>query len=510
MTVTAFRMQNFIGFEDSGWIELRPITLLFGRNSSGKSALIRALLLLRQSLDSEQGGGALLFVKDDGYDFDDYAELVKDHEVAKDMSFWFKIAFQRRSDAQGEEVYLNEALESINDFIVSGSVLVGERPDTQTLTVRLVVGQNIKGSTELRGVELLDQYGNIVLRADKPENGVSEAWTIATDLFELSDPQSSFSELWQHIEIFSRYGLLPWIRPLDNIYRQVEEETFQKIEEEVIKPDEVMFFGEDFQNIWTILRGIRVSLSTFLEKIDYIGPSRASPRRFYYVAGQRAVSLERGRNFVRNLVQANAEILKSINTWLKAAGMSYRLELQSLDDRKRLYELRLQELSGEQERRFSANISEVGFGVTQMLPIITQAVLAQPGDTLIIEQPELHLHPRAQAELTDLFIAMSRRGLRFLIETHSEHLLLRLRRRIAETTAGMISDSELTHMKSDKLQAYFIDRVDDSSTAEPVIIDGQGKMSSPSGFRGFFADDLQELASLNQAILRMQGSEGAR
>ena len=59
-----------------------------------------------------------------------------------------------------------------------------------------------------------------------------------------------------------------------------------------------------------------------------------------------------------------------------------------------------------------------------MLPIIAQAVLAKPGDTLIIEQPELHLHPRAQAELADLFIAMARNGTRFLIETHSEHLII--------------------------------------------------------------------------------------
>ena len=63
MTVTAFRVQNFMGFEDSGWVELRLITLLFGRNSSGKSALIRSLLLLRQSLDSSPDSGALLFVK---------------------------------------------------------------------------------------------------------------------------------------------------------------------------------------------------------------------------------------------------------------------------------------------------------------------------------------------------------------------------------------------------------------------------------------------------------------
>ncbi|MDW8233848.1 MAG: AAA family ATPase [Roseiflexaceae bacterium] len=510
MAVTAFRVQNFMGFEDSDWIELRPITLLFGRNSSGKSALIRALLLLRQSLESDPGSGALLFVKDDGYDFGDYAELVKDHDTTKDMSFWFKIEFQRRSDAQGEDMYLNLALESINDFIIPASVPVDERPDTQTLTVRLIIGQNTAGSTELKGLDILDQNGKIVLRADKPENGDPGVWTVATDLFELSNPESSFPEVWRSIEIFSQRGFLPWIRPLENIYRQIEEDAFRKIGEGVTTPDEVRFFGEDFQNVWTILRGIRTSLSAFLEKIDYIGPLRASPRRFFYVMGQRAASPERGRNFVRNLVQADAETLESINTWLRAAGMPYRLELQPLDDRKRLYELRLQELSGEQGRHFSANISEVGFGVTQMLPIITQAVLAQPGDTLIIEQPELHLHPRAQAELTDLFIAMSRRGLRFLIETHSEHMLLRVRRRIAETTAGMISDGALTHAKPDRLQAYFIDRLEDGSTAEPIIIDSQGKMSNPPGFRGFFADDLQELASLNLAILGMQDSEAAR
>jgi len=61
-----------MGFEDSGWIELRPITLLFGRNFSGKSALIRALLLLLQFLDSPPDNGALLFVKEGGDDFGDF------------------------------------------------------------------------------------------------------------------------------------------------------------------------------------------------------------------------------------------------------------------------------------------------------------------------------------------------------------------------------------------------------------------------------------------------------
>jgi predicted ATPase len=155
----------------------------------------------------------------------------------------------------------------------------------------------------------------------------------------------------------------------------------------------------------------------------------------------------------------------------------------------------------EQKAGVSANIREVGFGLTQMLPIIAQAVLAKPGDTLIIEQPELHLHPRAQAELADLFIAMARNGTRFLIETHSEHLLLRLRRRIAESSSAIISPNDLCYLRSHDLRACFIDRTEGLSSVEAIQIDEKGRMSSPPGFRGFFADDLHELAMLNQAIL---------
>lgn len=95
MTVEAFRLQKFMGFEDSGWIELRPITLLFGRNSVGKSAILRALLLLKQSLDSPTEFGPLLFVKDDGFDFGDYTELVRNHKPEQNISFWFRCRFNR-------------------------------------------------------------------------------------------------------------------------------------------------------------------------------------------------------------------------------------------------------------------------------------------------------------------------------------------------------------------------------------------------------------------------------
>jgi predicted ATPase len=496
MTVTAFRVQNFMGFEDSGWIELRPITLLFGRNSSGKSALIRALLLLRQSLDSSPDSGALLFVKDDGYDFGDYREIVRDHGIDSDISFWFRIRFRKRGEVEPDDDSLLRAWDAINDFTVGRSAPVDTKLEDHILSIRLIIGQGRDSVPILKALDIYAQQGDIILSATRQNQSHHDAapWTFSSELFDTSsqDDTSQFPDLWQYTEIFTQNGFLPWIRPLENTFRQIEEEAGD---------DAAAQLGDDFQNVWLTLRGIRRSLLLFLEKFDYLGPMRAAPQRFYYVAGQGSGTPERGRQFVRSLVKANPASLLAINTWLATAGFSYRADLQPLDERKTLYELRLQEVLDEQKAGVSANIREVGFGLTQMLPIIAQAVLAKPGDTLIIEQPELHLHPRAQAELADLFIAMARNGTRFLIETHSEHLLLRLRRRIAESSSAIISPNDLCYLRAHDLRACFIDRTEGRSSVETIQIDEKGKMSSPPGFRGFFADDLHELAMLNQAIL---------
>lgn len=78
------------------------------------------------------------------------------------------------------------------------------------------------------------------------------------------------------------------------------------------------------------------------------------------------------------------------------------------------------------------SIVEVGFGVSQILPIIAVSLLSPVNSLLIFEQPEIHLHPRAQAGLGEFFLCLARSGRRVLVETHSDHLINRLRRRIAE------------------------------------------------------------------------------
>jgi len=78
------------------------------------------------------------------------------------------------------------------------------------------------------------------------------------------------------------------------------------------------------------------------------------------------------------------------------------------------------------------NVADVGIGVSQVLPVLVAMLTAKPGQLVYIEQPEIHLHPRAQARLADAIIEASNRGVRVVIETHSQLLLLAIQTRIAE------------------------------------------------------------------------------
>ncbi|MGQ9742422.1 AAA family ATPase [Chloroflexus sp.] len=174
MIVTAFRVQNFMGFEDSGWVELRPITLLFGRNSSGKSALIRALLLLHQSLGSVPGSDALLFVKDDGYDFGDYREVVRDHDTDRDISFWFRLQFRKQNESGQNDDFLLRAWDAINYF--TGRLApFNEQSAAQILSIRLIIGQGATSVTILKALDIYTERGDIILSATRKSQSFNDA-----------------------------------------------------------------------------------------------------------------------------------------------------------------------------------------------------------------------------------------------------------------------------------------------------------------------------------------------
>jgi predicted ATPase len=126
-------------------------------------------------------------------------------------------------------------------------------------------------------------------------------------------------------------------------------------------------------------------------------------------------------------------------------------------------------------------LKNVGFGVSQVLPIILQCILAEPDSTIIIEQPELHLHPKMQSRLADFFLAMSLLGKQIIIETHSEYIIDKLRLRIVQ--------APLKTPINDKIAIYFAEKKDGNSEFRRIHINEYSVVSEWP--EGFFEESMQ-------------------
>jgi predicted ATPase len=134
---------------------------------------------------------------------------------------------------------------------------------------------------------------------------------------------------------------------------------------------------------------------------------------------------------------------------------------------------------------------DIGIGISQVLPVLVHAQAAQE-ETVLMEQPELHLHPRLQTRLGDILIeSMHRRGNQFILETHSEHLILRLMRRIRETSSGTLP-SEKEPLNPNDVSVIFVDSGDDGpSIVRRLQLDSQGELID--GWpRSFFDEGFEE------------------
>jgi hypothetical protein len=125
------------------------------------------------------------------------------------------------------------------------------------------------------------------------------------------------------------------------------------------------------------------------------------------------------------------------------------------------------------------NLRDVGYGVSQVLPILVDTLRAPKGQTFLLQQPEVHLHPRAQAALGSLFVQQAaRRGQTFVVETHSDHLVDRVRMDIRDGKSSLTA--------KDVVILYF-ERVAGQATIYPITIDEQGNLVGvPRGYRRFF------------------------
>jgi predicted ATPase len=219
----------------------------------------------------------------------------------------------------------------------------------------------------------------------------------------------------------------------------------------------------------------------FSSKISYLGPLREDPKPLYPISessyttdiGKKgentaailALSGEDARDFQvpdwDNLVLYKTEkktLREAVIDWLKYIGVVEDIEAELEQGG---FTLKVKTLGS----GHSSDLTNVGVGVSQIIPIVTMCLSAEEGSTLVIEQPELHLHPKMQTKLTDFFVAISQSGKQCIIETHSEHIINALRYQVAKTKAP--EDEKLAN----DIQIYFVEKDKEGALFRSITMD---------------------------------------
>ena len=183
-------------------------------------------------------------------------------------------------------------------------------------------------------------------------------------------------------------------------------------------------------------------------------------------------------------------LTEAVNSWLVYLGVAERMETKDLG--KIGHELKITT----DIKNMRQDLTHVGVGVSQVLPILVMALLAEEDDVIILEQPELHLHPRVQSRLADFFVTMNALGKQCIVETHSEYLINRLRYLVAKSDDRKIADDTLI---------YFVEKEAGHSVYREITINKYGVIEEWP--KGFFDEGERLAASIVRAAMEKKEKE---
>ncbi|ABI60194.1 AAA family ATPase [Nitrosomonas eutropha] len=416
---TSLRLINFKAWEDTGTIALKPVTVLLGTNSSGKSSLIQSLLLLKQTVQSPDRSVHLNLGGDetnDLFNFGSFDDVLK-RGTQSPREFSITFAFEAY-----EQSRVNEGRFSCS------------------------YRQTAVGAAAIQ--ELALSTGAHRFRAVRKEK--------------------------ENYAIF----IADETRPCAKDKNLAPERSI------ALPAEAIATLGSN----GAIAEDLSLVIRRELENICYLGPFRRKPERDYVWNKTTPGQIESDGHRTIDVLLSGAlskdgkqnEILDGISYWLARMKVAEKLTIKQLGRSSR-YEIIVH------KDGIAANLRDVGIGIPLILPVLTAGYFAPPGSTVILEEPEVHLHPLAQSVLAEFFVRLSRsRHIQFIVETHSEHLFRRMQTLIArkETSAEQIA-------------MLFVERVADNAILRKLKVDEFGRVNNwPQHFFGDALGETREQARL--------------
>ena len=449
---------NFKSWEQTGEIRLAPITGLFGSNSSGKTSILQLFLMLKQTTESADRTQVLHFGdKGSLVELGTFREVLFNHAEATSLKYALEWDLPKKITIEdpgrkGKILFEGDKLSYGAEVDENGSGRISVKK-----LVYGFAGNNFGMKRKLKAKDKFDLYTE-----KKTEEGAFRFTRTPGRAWDLPAPTKC-------------YGF----------------------------PDQVKAY---YQNA-AFLADLELAFENLFARVYYLGPLREYPKREYTWAGSQPADMGRREKVVDALLASRERkerisrgqgrksytVEEFVAYWLKELKLIHSFSVEPIKEGSNLFQVWVKK----SPTSARVLITDVGFGVSQILPVLTLCYYVPEGSTVLMEQPEIHLHPSVQAGLADVFIdAVKTRKIQIILESHSEHMLKRLQRRIAEE---QLSNSEAA--------LYFCDIKSGVSTLKPLDIDMFGNITNwPDGF---FGDEFGEIAAMTRAIMeRKKRGEG--
>lgn len=433
-------INNFKSIRELRDFDFLPLNVLAGVNSGGKSSLTQMLLLLKQTLEADTSEG--LFLEGRYVRIPSLTDFVYGKNKAGNIGIELTL--------HKEEIINSQEMEQTFPWL--GEV------DRVSIEFTFHANDSVKCHSLALKILSANASENIMLDiiASGKDKGKYKLNSSNADFFGIPDANST-----------SFKAVVP---------------TFQGLFPTFIETGNA---DTPILNL-TIMKMVKTAINNWFSNLKYIGPTRVSPMPIvsYASANFKDVGID-GQHTRFILHQKQNEVLENGKTLLSEVKhwicdqMKLAQDLSVVKDGTNSYRIRLTDNRGEK-----VELYQVGFGVSQVLPIIVQGLLTPRGGMFIVDAPEVHMHPSVQGTLLDFFAEMSCNGRSVLVETHSDHIVIRTRRRLAEHS-----------ISPENVNLCYVTNGDKGSEFRTITIDSSGNIRSslPTGFLDVMDEDFRSI-----------------